>query len=103
MMVPGQGRFFAVDQRYVSALLMLVFGLGTLTLVGLLVGLFMGCLYIVNLALDAIIEVSTQIHALYVGGDSFTRLVMWLVLLIVLYKSGPFLARFFRRRAFVRA
>ena len=101
MIVQDQRRFFAADQRYISALLMLIFGLGTLTLVGLVVGAFIACMYVLNLALNAVSEVISTISQLYVGGDSFIRLVMWLVPLMLVWKLAPTLAKLFRR-AFLR-
>lgn len=100
MMVQGQRRFFTADQRYISALLMLIFGLGTLTLVGLVVGAFIACMYVLNLALNAVGEVGATLSALYVGGDSFTRLLMLLVPLLFFWKLSPYIAKFVRRRVF---
>ena len=104
MMVSGQRYAFVADQRFISIMLMVVFALGMVTLIGLFVAVFLVCLFLLNLALNAVAEVAVQLHALYVGGDSFVRLVMWLIPLILLCKYGPAVGRWFRgRRAFVRA
>jgi len=88
---------FTYDPRYVSALLALVFTLGTLALIALVVALFILCLYILNIALDAVCEVVSTLSHLYTGGDSIVKLVIWLVGLYVLCKLAPWVVVRFRR------
>lgn len=85
------------DPRYLSALLALVFTLGTLALVALVVSLFIVCLYVLNLALDAVCEVATRIASLYAEGDSLVKLIIWLVLLYGVCRVAPWVVGRFRR------
>src|ERR1700676_2838418 len=96
MIIRDGGQSF-LNRRYISALLITVFALGTLTLEALVVGAFIDCIYIVNLALTSIAEFVTTLSTLYTSSDSFVKLIMWLVLLCILWKITPFLAVRFRR------
>lgn len=96
MMVSGKT---LVDQRYVSALMMLIFGLGTFTLVALVVGAFLVVVYVLNLALTATIDVVSHVMLLYAGLGSFGQLAVWLVVIFFSYKYFPHIAKvaWFRR------
>ncbi len=96
MVIPGDGAP-SFDRRYISGLIVLVFALGTLTLVAFVVSLFILCLYVLHLALNAVIEIVAALSSLYAGGDSIVKLVFWLVLFFTLYKVSPVIAGRLRR------
>lgn len=95
MMVPGEKPF--LDQRYVSGLMLLIFTLGTFTLVGLVVAAFIFCVYLLNLALDAFGQLAHSFTALYGQSDSFTKLIIWIVILLIVCKISPWIAGVVRR------
>lgn len=96
MVIPGSGKLF-LDGRFVSGVLLLVFALGTLTLIAVAVGLFCFCMYILNLALATVIDVAHTLVALYQGGDSGVKLVVWLVFFLLLWKLSPLVVKRLRR------
>jgi hypothetical protein len=95
MIIPGGKPLF--DQRFVSGVMLLIFSLGTLTLIGLVVGAFIFCLYLLNLALDTAGQLAHSFAALYSQGDSFTKLIIWIVVLIIVCKVSPWIAKVVRK------
>lgn len=63
-----------------------------LGLVGLLVVLFA-----FTVVIDALIEISTHIAAVYSSSDSITRLLIWIIASVFFYKASPYIARVLKR------
>ncbi len=95
MIISGGKPLF--DQRFVSGVMLLVFSLGTLTLIGLVVAAFLFCLYLLNLVLDAAGQLAHSFAVLYGQGDSLTKLIIWVVVLILICKVFPWIAKVVRK------
>lgn len=94
MIIPEQKPFLSPSKM--ATMLTSVFTLGIIAMIGVAVAALIFVAYLLTLAVAAMQELSTNFTALYGHADSFTRLMIWLVALIFLYKLTPSVARFVR-------
>ncbi len=94
MIIPEQKPFLTPGK--LSTMLVSTFTLGIIAMSGVAIAALIFVAYLLNIAVAAMQELSTNFTALYGHADSFTRLMIWLVALILLYKLAPNVARFVR-------
>lgn len=90
---PGAGNTITLPTGRAFVVLACVVSVGIITCVAMIFAALILAAYLLDLAVSAVCELFTHLASVYAGADSFSKILIWLLLSFILIKILPLIAR----------
>ncbi len=94
--IPGQGLNITLPTGKAFAVLASVLTVGVVSCIAMIFAALILAAYLLNLAIAAICETVTHIASVYSQADSLSKIIVWFLVVLILFKVWPSLARSLR-------
>jgi hypothetical protein len=100
--MPGAGQSIHLPTGNAFIVLASVLAVGTISCIAMIFAAVLLAAYLLNLVISALVEVTSHLASVYSHADSFSKIVVWFLVVLVLVKLSPLLARFVRGSLAIR-
>lgn len=94
--IPGQGLNITLPTGKAFIALASVLAVGVVSCIAMLFAALILAAYLLNLAIAAICETVNHIATVYSSADSLSKIVVWFLVVLILFKAWPCIARSLR-------
>jgi hypothetical protein len=96
--LPGQGLNITLPMGKAFIALVSVLTVGVVSCIAMIFAALLAAAYLLNLALSACVEFVSHLASVYNSADSLSKIVVWFLVVLILFKFWPALVSYVRRQ-----